>query len=364
MNKPKLALLLTGIHYKEYYNHFRNGKINIDFRFYINNIKSKLIDHLAQLYNIDIFICSNKSIITDELVAKYNPVSYSFIDDNRNTKILNVYNLLNDYIINKKVNYNIIAFTRFDICFMKDFTNIDYNKLNLVSILENNNLTDDNFHLYPIKYYYSFYNIINKELPMNINNVLIFHSLLDKFRERFEINYLCNENTCVPNLSFFKLHYFNIYKVFNISQYKFINNLPYYSINNDAKLVVNDTKINFSKLKKNICSYAWFNYNIDEKGDYNITFEILSDKNINFNFIKFKDNTISSIFHIKENELTKVSFDTQSKINNNKMIIIFNKYEDLINITITNLKITKLTRSTIPIINNIKINNKMVKYIR
>ena len=79
-----------------------------------------------------------------------------------------------------------------------------FNKeLNLVSILENNNLTDDNFHLYPIKYYYSFYNIINKELPMNINNILIFHSLLDKFRERFEINYLCNENTCVPNLSFF-----------------------------------------------------------------------------------------------------------------------------------------------------------------
>jgi hypothetical protein len=46
------------------------------------------------------------------------------------------------------------------------------------------------------------------------------------------------------------------------------------------------------------------------------------------------------------------------------MIIIFNKYEDLINITITNLKITKITTLTTPIVNNIKINNKMIKYIR
>ena len=57
-----------------------------------------------------------------------------------------------EYMKKMNTSYDYVILTRLDIYFMKDFLNIDFTKLNLVSVLQDNNVCDDNFYLIPKKY--------------------------------------------------------------------------------------------------------------------------------------------------------------------------------------------------------------------
>jgi len=79
-SKKKLAILLTGIHYKPEYVRL-NKKLCIDFRQYYKNIKKNIYDYFAPDYNMDTYIYTNSSIIIEELLEYYNPKKYYISDD-------------------------------------------------------------------------------------------------------------------------------------------------------------------------------------------------------------------------------------------------------------------------------------------
>ena len=235
-----IALLLFGLHYAHVECH---SKINynhiIDYRYYIKNIRETLLNNFSN-FNIDCYAVTNESNIQDNLINDYNLKNY-IIDNNsgkRNYKIRKGLEL----IINSNIHYKYIIITRFDIYFLRNITQniIDFDKLNLVSILEHNHLIDDNFYFLPNKYLERFYNIFC-ECNDSYNEEA--HNLIHIFNNHFEVNYLCNEHTFIDNLSFYKLRFYSNIE-FKLNYQHFEKNLYYYSKDNNAVLLLYDECVN------------------------------------------------------------------------------------------------------------------------
>jgi len=344
-----MALLFNGIHYQKNYRHFLNNINDIDFRHYIKNIKTTLINHFEKNYIIDTFLCSATSDIFLELLDCYSPKAFCLdidIDPSINkgiygkfTKLLKVIQILLEYIDQNKVLYDIVCITRFDIYFMKDFLNIDITKLNIVSILEHPNACDDNFYLFPIHFLKDFYNLIYHQIMTNKTNSLILHFTLNKFIELFPINYLCNEGVIVRDLSFFKLRFFENIE-FTINKYIFSDNVWYASIDNNSQMMLLNDTICFNKIKTDICPWCWIGYDIKEKGLYQLSFEILSDKDIiNFDFIKLHKPVIFyKTQDILANIWTNIAVQITVHEPDDLLCLIFDIYTDQINIQVKTLK--------------------------
>jgi hypothetical protein len=99
--------------------------------------------------------------------------------------------------------------TRFDIYFMQNFTkkNLDVQKLNIVSVLEQNHLCDDNLYVFPIHYLLILQRLLQHRVSFPYNN-LVMHNMKEAFEKNLAVNYICNEPGLVRQLSFFKLRYF------------------------------------------------------------------------------------------------------------------------------------------------------------
>ena len=204
----KLGLILFGL---SYHQNYINGKIKfnhiIDCRYYIDNFNIYLMDYFKKEYEIDIYISSNENAIQDEILKIYNPISYNFDNTGigRNKKIAKGLELL----INSNINYDLILMMRFDIFLQKIFDNkfFNFNKLNIVSILEHNHLIDDNLYIFPNKYLSKIYEIF---LNCNDGYKEEAHNLKNIFDKNFDIHYILNEHTRVEHLSFFKIRYLNL----------------------------------------------------------------------------------------------------------------------------------------------------------
>ena len=195
----KCAVLIFGLHYKNNYQNWYFGKTNINYKYYINNIKNLF----CCFSHVDYFLSTNKSEKTNELIKDYNAKEYNFNDLPRWEKIL-----IGLKIIEKnKNNYDMIAITRFDIFFIMNLNNIDINKLNIISILEAKHLICDNFYLFPTKYLNNFIEIFENIKKYSNHNSLT-HGLKNEFEKRFDLNYIKNENKKVQHLSSYQLHVF------------------------------------------------------------------------------------------------------------------------------------------------------------
>lgn len=272
-NRPKIAILFSGLHYFENYKHWSNKIYNIDFRYYYGNIKNKLINLFKDKYDIDIFICTNNSIILSQLLEIYKPLAYEL--DNENNRIYKtkkVLNLFKKY--NFDNNYEFFCLTRFDIYFLKDLSILNYNSINITSILETNNLLDDNFYLIPKGYFDVFINTI---LKLNINSKNAMHFIKDDLKD-CKIHYLLNENVVVKDLSFFKLNFFiKCNYSFIINHYYFSNDIHYQIENNLLKIT--NTDIYFKKINNDNSQYSWFGFKIYKKSKFILTFDF--DNSIN-----------------------------------------------------------------------------------
>lgn len=156
----KIAILFSGLHYKENYKQglTKNNTYNINYKDSFNNIKTNILDN----NNIDVYISSETSRYTNDLLNDYKPVDYimkniNFDDLNmknysysvktypiKNLRIL--YGL--ELIKKSKIEYDYIIITRFDIQFNLKLNemNIDYNKdWNIGFKVENNVHIEDNF---------------------------------------------------------------------------------------------------------------------------------------------------------------------------------------------------------------------------
>ena len=188
--------------------HWQYGTLySLDYNNSYDNYQKYIFEYFTKKgYDIDVYISTNKFINdkdVNELTEKYKPVKCSFIEDredivlSRNKKLESVI----DLCINEGNEYDLILITRFDLLFQKDFanSNIDFDKINIVSILEKTNLICDNFYLFPHKYLADFQKVIRK--CANINRRNIKHDL----EKITPINYILNENCHITELSFYKI---------------------------------------------------------------------------------------------------------------------------------------------------------------
>ena len=209
----KLALILFGISL-EINRYWQYGALySIDYNNSYDNYQRYIFDYFKDKgYNIDVYISTNnlnsKNDIS-EIIDKYKPVKYRIADDNDNGEDDK------DYIIsrNKKLEsaidlciegggeYDLVLITRFDLLFQKDFadSNIQLDKINIVSVLERPNLICDNFYLFPHKYLKDFQQVIRKCANINHRNI---KNDLEKIAP---INYVLNENRDISELSFYKI---------------------------------------------------------------------------------------------------------------------------------------------------------------
>jgi hypothetical protein len=207
----KLAVLFFGMSKAEYDNYWYSTRYVIDYEKSYENYQQYIFEFFkSKGYDIDVYFTTNALNDHDknEIIKKYNPVKCNFIKNHphhiigRNSKIINVV----DLCLESGNVYDLVLITRFDLLFQKDFnqSNIQFDKFNMVSILEKPNLICDNFYLFPYKYLNPF-----SEIAKN-NFTSRFHDMKDELyakinKDENSVNYILNENCCISDLSFYKI---------------------------------------------------------------------------------------------------------------------------------------------------------------
>ena len=207
----KLALILYGISL-EINRYWQYGALySIDYNNSYDNYQRYIFDYFkGKGYDIDVYISTNNLNSDDdiaEIIDKYKPIKYNIADDDnygckdciisRNKKLESGI----DLCIEGGGEYDLVLITRFDLLFQKDFadSNIQFDKINIVSVLERPNLICDNFYLFPHKYLKDFQQVIRKCANINPRNI---KNDLEKIAP---INYILNENRDISELSFYKI---------------------------------------------------------------------------------------------------------------------------------------------------------------
>jgi hypothetical protein len=205
----KLAVLFFGMTKAEYDNYWYNTRYLIDYEKSYENYQQYIFKFFkSKGYDIDVYITTNELNETDgnELCKKYNPVYCIFIENHsdhiigRNSKII----IAMELCLQSGNEYDLVLITRFDLLFQKDFneSNIQFDKFNMVSLLEKPNLICDNFYLFPYKYLKPFSDVAKNNFTCR------FHDMKDELYEKIggdSVNYILNENCCVEELSFYKI---------------------------------------------------------------------------------------------------------------------------------------------------------------
>lgn len=345
----RLAIVFTGLHYAPvcrdwHFAHVTDVVNRVDFRQYVKNIKTMLYGYFENKgYLIDTFISTSHSVIDDELVTTYRPEKIIYLENtSRLNKIMGAFKMLSEHTPEQ---YDLICFTRFDIHFMKNFDNINVNKFNIVSVLEKEDLIDDNIYIFPQNYLAQFGNILHIFSTVgNSNGRLIFHTAKKMFHDAFDINYICNENVSVPNLSFFKLRVFDEFN-FVINEFMLTDNYWYQNATKTAKLSVDKNIIKFSKIdSENGNANVSLKYKLKNAGKYNVSFKIKSSVNIiNSDIIKLQSsNEYYKINDILKDRLTVVDFNVNIKQENECICMMFDMFRGALDIEIHDLNVMPL----------------------
>ena len=333
-----MAILLCGLHYYTNYNHDRWEPRTIDFREYVKNIKTRIYDFFK--CEMDTFIVTNRSEKLEELLKTYNPKDYeanvSLPQHIQKSEIflkkLRVLKLLMDYIEKTKEHYDVVLMTRFDIYFIKELVNIDFNKLNIVSVLESNDSCDDNLLIFPIKYLSLIFELITNNSEKHAP--LVLHLMKNIYERHIPVNYIQNEYVEVRFLSFYKLPFFdNIHLIMN--KYLFTENVKYKSAGTLTTVTLYDDIIEFNKRHNG--AFSWIGYELN--GKYNLSFEIYTDKIIDFDFIKYHNPVgFYKTPTIQPNEWVKIELNIE--LSHDLVCFIFDDYNDEINIKYKNMSFT------------------------
>lgn len=128
---------------------------------------------------------------------------------------------------------------------------------------------------------------------------------------------------------------------FILNQYKLNNNVRYYSHNNKCNCLISNNIIHFIKFRKGAFHYAWFGYNLINKGTYKINFDIETNKNIN-NLQFIKTHKPEKTYKINQNIIINKWNYIELEINideSDLLVFIFDNYIDDIHVKIKNLTI-------------------------
>ena len=275
----KVAIVLTGLSYCEKYRHAsipnNINEIKVDYRESIENYKQYLFNYFREKgYTIDVFIATNPSTMSEQLLKDYKPKDHIFIDDedgmhaalrqdewnnnNKNTltdkpkldlsikkadsengdinsfKFYNIDTMKNtmnikdfkneiwgpssrlqrnikpikgleiclNYAKDNNIRYKNIVLLRMDLIFKMDFDSceIDLDKINIISQMEDKYSLCDNFYIFPFRNLEYFLHILE------INKFGSLHKIRPYLEQINKINFICNENTGSSYSSFYKIN--------------------------------------------------------------------------------------------------------------------------------------------------------------
>lgn len=201
----KLAVCFFGFHYMKYLNNNIRKHILVDFEKSVENYNTFIFDYFKKHgYEIDVFFSTYKSDKQDKLIEIYKPKKYiihtKIIQDrhiSRNFNFRTCLNLVLKYQKEREIKYDNIIITRFDlkIKIPLDKTNLQLDKFNIVSNLENKKLIDDNFYII------TGYNLARLARLSYYDKS--FHYMKKKFQKNFNLNYIYNQNKNINLLSFY-----------------------------------------------------------------------------------------------------------------------------------------------------------------
>ena len=297
VGKKKIAILFSGPHLTD----------NLDFNKYTENIKNKMIIYFNNIFDIDVdidtFICTNKSKVFTGLLNLYSPITFCIEDDDklRKSKVLN---LLNNYIINNNKSYDMILLTSFDITIINELTDIDLNKLNIVTVLNSKfQLTKDLF-VFPTKY-------LNNLIDIVQNNNFIGELEKESYVNIIDINFTKVLDNCEK-------------KVLNIIRTAILFHVGNITI--------------FTKILENYTNFF--------KRDILIFITIHNTEYINI----IKENLPNAIITVIENK----GLDIGGNLNNMKLLFNHPNYENIENIYFFHTKSNDLWREELylPLTNN------------
>lgn len=165
----------------------------------IYNHKKYIINDLINFDNeVDIFLSSYKfdDRIEEKMIKEFNPVNYYFSDFNQNLSswvsqinhYLTLINMIKEREKEFNFKYEMIIMTRFDIEFLKKFSemNIKSNYFNIVVLHKSGNC-DDNYFVFERKYLENFEISMMRLLTQNRITHEINHKLIE---EGVSINYI------------------------------------------------------------------------------------------------------------------------------------------------------------------------------
>lgn len=294
----KIALILSGLHY--------NKELNIDFRYYVRNIKQ----YLFNLGEIDIYFITKYSndVIIKELRAFYNIKELCFMEDTLNRRISKTIRGL-ELINDSGIIYDYVCITRPDIYFCKPFS-LNYSFLNIFSQLETTKSFDDNFYFFPFSYLPQM--IDTYSTLKNIDSPSSAHDL----RFNSPIHFICNEHKSVPELSSFKLRFFK--KTFSLN-YLYTPNITYYY--NDYSIGIFDKQIIVSKGVSSV--RAGFSLFFEGVGTYKVIHSYTSNSAIyKYLFINNKKYGNNDTFQLLKPTIIHFIFDMNEAIH-----IVFNSIQ-------------------------------------
>lgn len=356
--QKRVAIIFAGLHYaiKNCERHKADiyDVINdVDYRKYVKNIDTKLFNFFRKDdYEIDTYVSTNNSEMKENMIRTYQP-KISIFDDKttRVEKIIKILQAIYENVIFNKNGYNLICITRFDIYFMRELCGVKKDMFNIVSILEKDNLIDDNFYIFPFQYIGRFMSIL-QTICHDKKNRLVLHNIKTQLERVFNVNYICNENVGVLFLSFFKLRIFDNIQ-FIMNRYIFSDNVSYNSIGNTMVMTINNNTIRLNKLSETETRHAWIGYDIKRCGKYRLRFDILSKKNIgNYDFIKLhRPIKFYKIGNINSNILTHIDIIIETNENDELLCFIFDTYIGTLEIELSNIEIIEIVENTGIIIN-------------
>jgi hypothetical protein len=367
--KKNMAICLVGLHFLQNYKHHNDIIVNVNYKEYLNNIKTKIYSYFEKDFHVDTFVCTSMSNKLDELLNDYSVVKYCIEEDHNHIKKLKVLELLIDYISETNKQYDVVLMTRFDIYIIDEFTkdNINLDYFNVVSVLEQNCLMDDNLFIFPIEYLISIKNIIRDYINIK-NDRSSIHWLLNELQKNVNINYIKNEpGSFVAKLSFFKLRYFDNLELI-INRTLFTKNVIYNSNGNTCQIILEEeNNVYLNKLISSTGTYCWFGYIIETPGKYNLSFDVYSNKDIiDYDYVKIHN----PIKYYKTSNIYAYNWITigitiEVSEANDKLIFIFDDFNDKIGINFKNILIRMVHYNAISknIIYTIQKYQKMKKYI-
>ena len=203
----KVALLLFGLSYSEF-THWSTKKLKVDWKKSFTNYKDFIYRYFNDMnYDVDLYFSTTKSNKAEQnkIIRYYNPIKYNFSDMNNDATESRKFKLLNviDLCKSTNIQYDYILITRFDLLFKKNFatSNINLNKFNVVSTMEESIFIDDNFYLFPFEMLHKFEGVVKCRDFISDHDIRTdLEIALDD-----EINLILDERKPPTELSFYKI---------------------------------------------------------------------------------------------------------------------------------------------------------------